>query len=90
MKSTLQTVSIKMEESLLKEIDSSLKKNRYATRTEFIRDAIRVKLTQAEKEEMMKHIDSLRGISKRKTTDEELHEAGEKAFDQLEREFGIK
>jgi len=86
----MQTISLKIDESLLKEIDRSLKKYRYSTRTEFIRDSIRSKLTQAEKEEMYRHIESLRGISKRKTTDEERHIAGEKAFEDLERHFGLK
>ena len=81
----MKTISLKMEESLLDEIDKSLTKNRYSTRTEFIRSAIRRKLSDQEKEELKKHIASLVGISKRKTTDEMLHKAREEAFEELEK-----
>ena len=83
----MQVVSIKMEESLLKEIDGFLKKNRYATRTEFIRDAIRSKLTQKEKDDILKHLRTIIGASGKKTSDKELHAIREKAFENLEREL---
>jgi metal-responsive CopG/Arc/MetJ family transcriptional regulator len=57
----MQTISLKMDESLLKEIDDSLKKNRYSTRTEFIRDAIRSKLSEAEKEETLRKLAEFKG-----------------------------
>lgn len=83
----METVSIKLEEGLLNEIDHKLSKYRYSTRTEFIRDAIREKLSDLEKEELLKTVAKLKGISKRKTTDEQLHQAGEKAFKLLEKKF---
>jgi metal-responsive CopG/Arc/MetJ family transcriptional regulator len=83
----METISLKLEEGILKEIDEKLAKHRYSTRTEFIRDAIREKLSEFEKEEMLKAVAKLRGISKRKTTDEQLHKAGEKAFELLEKKF---
>ena len=46
----MEVISLKMESELLKEIDSSLKKNKYSTRTEFIRDSIRRRLTDLEKQ----------------------------------------
>lgn len=46
----MEIITIKMEQELLKEIDSSLKENLYSTRTEFIRAAIREKVKQLEKE----------------------------------------
>jgi Arc/MetJ-type ribon-helix-helix transcriptional regulator len=73
----MQTISLKMDESLLKEIDRSLKKNRYSTRTEFIRDAIRSKLSEAEKEEALRKLalykGKFKGLSQGKT-DEEVRE----------------
>ena len=83
----METVSIKLDESILKEIDGSLKKHRYSTRTEFLRDAIRTKLSEQEKEELLKEIPKLVGKSKRKTSDEDLHKAREKAFQSLEKKF---
>ncbi|MBS3176081.1 ribbon-helix-helix protein, CopG family [Candidatus Woesearchaeota archaeon] len=94
----METVCIKLDESILKEIDSSLKKHRYSTRTEFIRDAVRDKLsemerrpplTEAEKEELIQKLSKMRGILKRKTptTDEALHTARERAFRKIEQKF---
>ena len=73
----MEAISLKLEDNMLKEIDSLLKGHRYSTRTEFIRDAIREKLSDIEKERLLKSIAELRGSSRRKTTDEQLHAARE-------------
>lgn len=82
---TMETISLKLEENILTEIDEKLATHRYSTRTEFIRDAIREKLSEFEKDELLKCIAHLRGSSKRKTTDAQLHAAQEKAFELLEK-----
>jgi len=86
----MEIISLKMENEILKEIDAKLQRNRYSTRTEFIRDAIREKLSDLEKEELLREIAKLRGSSKRKTSDRQLHEVGEKAFGILEKKFKAK
>ena len=86
----MEMISLKLEPELLREIDRKLKQHRYSTRTEFIRDAIRSKLSEFEKQEMLKSLTRLKGISKRKTTDEQVHAAGEKAFQHLEKKVNIK
>ncbi|MBI2208152.1 ribbon-helix-helix protein, CopG family [Candidatus Woesearchaeota archaeon] len=86
----MQAITIKMENKLLEEIDQKLEDNRYSTRTEFIRDAIREKLSELEKEEVLKTLSMLRGSSKRKTSDAQLHAASNKAFEMLEKKFNIK
>jgi len=76
----MEVVSLKMEKELLDDIDKSLKKNRYSTRTEFIRDAIRRRLTEQEKEEAFRKLEENFGSMKGKfkLTDEEARkEAGE-------------
>ncbi len=75
---------MKLEEKLLNEIDQKLAKNRYSTRTEFIRDAIREKLSDLERDEILRELVKLKGSSKKRTSDERLHEAREKAFEILE------
>ena len=40
-----------------------------------------MKLSNLEKEKLLKVIDKLHGSSKRRTTDEQLHEARERAFE---------
>ena len=86
----MQAITIKMEDRLLKEIDQKLEDNRYSTRTEFIRDAIREKLSELEKGEVLKTLFNLKGSSKRKTSDAQLHAARDKAFEMLEKKFNIK
>ena len=86
----MQTITIKMEDRLLEELEQKLEEHRYSTRTEFIRDAIREKLSELEKEEVLKSISQLKGSSKRKTSDAELHAARDKAFKMLEKKFNIK
>ena len=44
-------------------------------------------MKELEKEAALLRIKRFYGASKRKTTDEELHRAGENAVDDLEREF---
>ena len=83
----MEAISLKLDGAILTEIDRKLARYRYSTRTEFIRDAIRSKLSELEKRELLKEVDRLYGASKRKTTDKQLHEAGEKAFEEIERRF---
>ena len=86
----MQAITIKMEDRMLEELDQKLAEHRYSTRTEFIRDAIREKRSELEKKELLKNLAHLRGFSKRKTSDEDVHRAGEKAFNLLEKKFKAK
>ena len=73
----MEAISLKLDEALLEEMDQNLSKYRYSTRTEFIRDAIRSKLSELEKKELMEAVHHLRGSSKRRTTGKELHDIRE-------------
>ncbi len=84
---TMETVTIKLDEGLLKEIDETLAKRRYSTRTEFIREAIRNRIKDLEKEESLARVRKYYGASKRKTTDKQLHKARERIAKELEKEF---
>ena len=85
----MQAITIKMEDRLLAELDQKLAIHRYSTRTEFIRDAIREKLSELEEADLPKKLPNLKGISKRKTTDAQLHAARDKAFKALEKKFDL-
>lgn len=76
-----------MDEALLTEIDAKLSKHRYSTRTEFIRDAIRTKLSELEKREMLQALKEVKGIFKRKTTDDQLHKIREELAKEYEAKF---
>jgi metal-responsive CopG/Arc/MetJ family transcriptional regulator len=86
----MKAISLKLESGILKEIDENLVKHRYSTRTEFIRDAIREKLSDLEKEKLLKVVAKLHGSSKHKTSDEQVHKAGEEAFEILEKKFKVR
>ncbi len=97
----LEAISLKLDKGLLKDIDANLKKHRYSTRTEFIRDAIRHELTDLEKQELLRTVDQVWGASKHKTSDEALHavreqlteknmKEGKEKFRQMVKELGGK
>ncbi|MBI2508186.1 ribbon-helix-helix protein, CopG family [Candidatus Woesearchaeota archaeon] len=86
----METITLKMEENMVREIDKKLASNRYSTRTEFIRDAIRDKLSDLEKEEALMRLEKLYGASKRNTTDTQLKKAREEAAKDLANELGFK
>ncbi len=81
----METISIKVEEEFAHEMGRLMRKYHYTTKTEFIREAIRDKIKKLETEEALKRVEKFYGASKRKTTDEQLHKAGEKAFEELDR-----
>jgi len=85
----METISLRIESDLLKEIDSSLKPHRYGTRTEFIRSAIRRKLSDIEKEVAIKKLESMFGTMKPKNNMSDA-EAGRLAFEELAKKHGIK
>ncbi len=84
LSTTMEAISLKLEETFLEDIEDVMKRHRYTTKTEFIREAIRDKIKELEKEDLLLKARKLYGASKRKTTDEQLHKAGEKAFKELE------
>jgi len=87
---TMESITIKLEERFLHLIEVIMKRNQYTTKTEFIREAIRDKINDLETKAALKRLEKIYGSSKRRTTDEELHKAGERAVEELERKFGLK
>ncbi|HLD58361.1 MAG TPA: ribbon-helix-helix domain-containing protein [archaeon] len=77
----METVSIKLEKQMARQIEKDMKEFRYSTKTEFIRDSIRSKLKENEGERAQKKaMDALvkwRGALKGKSrfkTEEEWHD----------------
>ena len=81
----METVSVKFEESFLRDIEEAMKEHSYMTKTECIREAVRNKLDQFEREAALRQLKKMYGASKRRTTNKERHDAGERAFEDLER-----
>jgi metal-responsive CopG/Arc/MetJ family transcriptional regulator len=71
----MEAICIKIEENLLKKMNQIMNKNGYATKTEFIREAIRDKIKSDEKEELIKELLTLKGKApKSKLSDREIRE----------------
>ncbi|MEK6960695.1 MAG: ribbon-helix-helix domain-containing protein [Nanoarchaeota archaeon] len=83
----MDTVCLKMEDTLLESIDRSLKAHRYSTRTEFIRDAIRCRLTELEKEDAIRRLTELKGSLRPRRSEQE---AGEIAIDRIAKKLKIR
>jgi len=77
-------VTFKMEHNFLKDIDKVVKKEGYQNRTEFIRSALREKLEKTKLKEAMESIAHLKGASKKKTSDEDLHKIRAKVFEEFD------
>lgn len=86
----VENVSLKIESDFLKMIERVMKRHRYMTKTEFIREAIRDKITELEKQEMLASAEKLFGSSKHKTTDEDLHRARERLEKIYEKRYSSK
>ena len=86
----MEHISIKLDGNFLKDVEDIIRKGRYSTKSEFIREAMRDKIDEIKKKAMLEHIEKIAGKSKRKTTDAQLHAMGEKVFEELARKHGIK
>ena len=85
----MESVSLKLEDEFLEDIQKTMKKHRYTTKTEFIREAIRDKIVDLEKEEALMRLEKAYGASKRKTTDAQLKKAREEAARDIAKELGV-
>ncbi len=84
----MENVSIKLEKEFFAVIERAMRKNGYATKTEFIREALRDKIEELEEKEMLKAVNKLFGSSKHSTTEKDLHKARERLVKRYERRFG--
>ena len=91
----MQTISLKIADSIIMRIDDNLERYKYTTRSEFIRDAIRDKLNALENEEFEGSVkDYLNNTSKnvevpkiRSNKADDLEKAKKDIFVELERRF---
>ena len=67
----MEVVTVKFQENVLKRIDSTINQHNFNSRTEFIREAVRDKLLELNKEDLIKEFLKFKGKSKKKTSYEE-------------------
>ena len=61
---TMEQVCLRLEGNFLSALERIMKKNRYSTKTEFIREAIRDKMRQLEEMEILQDKDLMKQIQK--------------------------
>ncbi|MBI2108475.1 ribbon-helix-helix protein, CopG family [Candidatus Woesearchaeota archaeon] len=85
----MESITIKVEENLAKEIDKAMKPY-YSTKTEFIREAIREKLMLLRKGQAMEELGKHFGKAKAKTGYDEERQIREKVGREFAKKFGIR
>ena len=83
----MEIITFKLQENITKKIDRLLKPLHFNNRTEFIRESVREKLNQIEKEKILMKLTKFKGSLKGKMSDEE---AGRLASLDIAKKFGIK
>ena len=85
-----ELITLKLEENFLEEVDSTVKKNGFSSRTDFIRAALREKMEKIKLKDDLAMIRANWGKSKRKTTDKEIHAVREKVFNEFAKKLGVE
>ena len=89
----METISLRLDDGLAHDMEKAIKGFRYATKTEFIREAVRDKIKDLEKEAAVVRLQQAYGAGKhkgRKITDEDLHRAREEAAREIAKELGVE
>jgi len=63
----MEAVTVKFQEDVLKRIDETIAEHNFNSRTEFIREAVRDKIAELGKEELMNEFLKFRGKARKKT-----------------------
>lgn len=85
----METVTFKLQEDVIKKIDTVLKPLHFSNRTEFIRESIREKLNSIEKDFVLQHLVAFKGAAKKKISDKELHNIRDKVASEYAKKFGV-
>ncbi|HLC56354.1 MAG TPA: ribbon-helix-helix domain-containing protein [Candidatus Nanoarchaeia archaeon] len=84
----METISIKLDDEFAKDVKKALKRYNYTTKTEFVRESMRIRLKDLAKEEALKRVNAMYGSLKyKRITNKRLHEAKERAFNEIDKEF---
>jgi metal-responsive CopG/Arc/MetJ family transcriptional regulator len=84
----MAAISLKLEQSMLDTIDSTLKEHNFSTRTEFIRGAIRLQLDALRRERLAQEFLALQGTAKKHSSDKKRHQDAKDALRALIKESG--
>jgi Arc/MetJ-type ribon-helix-helix transcriptional regulator len=88
----MEATTVKFEDEFSTRIEKAMEKHHYATKAEFIREALREKLLSLEKQEYMMRAFKLHGAGRKKhgkITDDDLHKTREKVAREMAEELGV-
>jgi len=85
----MDTITFKVDKDLAKAMEKVMKPL-YATKTEFIREAIRKHINDLETENSVRELMKLKGSLKKNITDADLRRTREEVSEQLLKEYGLK
>ena len=86
---TMETVTFKLQEDILKKIDSLLKPLHFSNRTEFLRECVREKISDVEGDKFMRAIMEFRGSAKKTVSDARLREIRDEVGKEYLKKAGI-
>ncbi|MFH1211319.1 MAG: ribbon-helix-helix domain-containing protein [Candidatus Woesearchaeota archaeon] len=86
----MEAVCVKLDERIIKSMDSNMRKHNYSTRTDFIREAIRDKLRALEKEKAISELRNFLGSAKAKVSDKRHEQIRDEVAKEFAEKFGIK
>jgi len=86
----MEAVTVKFQEEILEKIDRTIAEHNFNSRTEFIREAVRDKMTELRKDNLIQEFLKFSGKSRVKTTPEENKRAKEAVSRELMKELGKK
>ena len=84
----MTTIYVKLDKVTLRKIDENLG-NKYATREDFIRAAIKEKLRKLEKESAIRELEKNLGAAKTKVSDKRHEEIREEVTRKHAKKFGL-
>ena len=87
----MEVVTVKFQEDVLERIDNSISRHNFNSRTEFIREAVRDKLAELNKDDLIKEFLKFKGKAKKQTTYEENRKTkeivGKELMQELDKRF---
>lgn len=86
----METISLKMEKDFLNKMEAAMKQANYATKTEFIREAIREKMQKQREEQIDRELRKHFGILKTQTSDEKRERIGEEVARKIMKKHGLE
>jgi Arc/MetJ-type ribon-helix-helix transcriptional regulator len=88
----METLSVRYEDAFIHDMEKIMEENRYATKAEFIREAIRDKMNDLETKAALRRLQAAYGAGKkkgRKITKKDIDKAGEEAFKELAQSLNV-